>query len=187
MTILKTISLFLSIAFFLCNLPLSAQLQTARHSNTTTLMADGDIMTAGGMDSGNTSINTVEIFFTTAATWGWGTPMNVSRSSHTATLLSDGRILVAGGFSAGTPVNTAEIYNPITKIWTVSGNNMAVPRGGHTATLLSTGPNSGNILLCGGQSAASNTTITNTCDIFDTSATGVPYFSAAAPMTPPPG
>ncbi|MBU2530386.1 MAG: hypothetical protein KKD35_05045, partial [Elusimicrobia bacterium] len=170
MNISKTISLFFGITFFLCNFPLLA-LQTARHSHTTTLMADGDIMVTGGITvSPNTPSNTVEIYFTTAAAWGWGTPMNAARSSHTATLLSDGRVLVTGGFNAGAgPVNTAEVYNPILNTWTTIAVGMNSPRGGHTATLLTTGTYSGSVLVCGGQSAAINTSITSTCDIFDPS------------------
>ncbi|MEA3307594.1 MAG: kelch repeat-containing protein, partial [Elusimicrobiota bacterium] len=178
MNILKTISLFFGFAFFLCNLQLSA-VQTARHSQASVLMADGDFMVTGGITGyPNTSSSEVEIYFTTAAAWGSGTSMNAARSSHTATLLSNGKILVTGGFNSGNPVSTAETYNPLTKAWTATNNTMAVARGGHTATLLTTGTNSGNVLICGGQTGAA-TAITDTCDIFDTSAN---TFSAATPM-----
>jgi fibronectin type III domain protein/galactose oxidase-like protein/Kelch motif protein len=182
MNILKTISLFFGIAFFLCNIQLSAL--TARHSNTTTLMADGDIVVIGGVINSvtNTPTATVEIYFTTAAAWGDGASLANARSSHTATLLSDGRILVTGGFNIGVPINSSEIYNPITKLWAATGDNMAVARGGHTATLLTTGTNSGNVLICGGQSGPAETVITATCDMFDTSAN---TFSPVTSMNSP--
>ncbi|MEF3280767.1 MAG: fibronectin type III domain-containing protein [Elusimicrobiota bacterium] len=128
-----------------------------------------------------------------------GTPfltktLNTSRTNHTMTLLPDGRILVAGGYtsisfhyptnppspytnnfpknliSTGTPTNSAEIClssPPYTCSPIV--NTMLLQRAGHTATLLTVGPESGNVLICGGQSNAG--TVTNSCEIFITSTT----------------
>ena len=133
------------------------------------------MVTGGIMTLPNTPANTVEIYFTTAAAWGLGASMTVARSSHTATLLSDGRILVTGGFNAsGTPLSSAEVYNPLNKSWTTTIlPAMNSLRGGHTATLLMTG----DVLICGGQSAAGNTNITDSCEIFDTSANTFPAAS----------
>lgn len=126
----------------------------------------------------NTPSSTVEIYSMSEAKWIAGNPMNTARSSHTATLLSDGRILVAGGFNDGTPIDDAEVYDPITVSWTNLSGAMQTERGGHTATLLSTGPNSGNVLICGGQTADA-TSITATCEVFDTSGNS---FAAVTPM-----
>jgi len=144
-----------------------------RHSHSTTLLPDGNIFIAGGVSgAGNTPIvadNAQMYNMVTNNIDAWGSTLAQPRSSHTATLMSDGRILIAGGFNNGTPLNSIEVCNPIARTCAVpAGAPVLSPaRGGHTATLLSKGPNNGKVLLCGGQTAAANTNITETCDLFD--------------------
>jgi len=172
----KTIRMFSALLL----LPLAgahAQLITGRHGNTLTLMADGNFLVTGGVTGiGNAPTPTVEIYFTSAAAWGTAAPLTVPRSSHTATLMSDGRVLITGGFNAGAPLQSAEIYNPISGAWTVMNGGvgtdctgrMCIVRGGHTATLLNKdATRRGKVLICGGQTAPAQTSITNTCELFD--------------------
>ncbi|OGR68170.1 MAG: hypothetical protein A2081_02445 [Elusimicrobia bacterium GWC2_61_19] len=146
--------------------PGAGALATGRHGHTTTLLPDGNILVAGGTTgAANVSLNSVEIYFTSAAAFGAAPNMPASLSSHTATLMGNGMVLVAGGFTNGVPVNSAAIYNPLTKTWTPVTATLASTRGGHTATLLNKGASSGKVLICGGQTA-SETSITNTCEVF---------------------
>jgi len=73
--------------------------------------------------------------------------MGTARSDHTATLLPDGTVLLAGGLG----LSSAEKYDPGTGKFTPTAGSMSVARLGHTATLLTTGPNTGQVLITGGQ------------------------------------
>ncbi len=158
--------LFLSLLAPAFLTPGADALSTGRFDHTTTLLPDGNILIAGGRTNTGTATGDVEMYNMATNTYqDWGS-LITARSSHTATLMSDGRVLIAGGFNAsGTPLNTTYICNPATKACAASGA-MQSSRGGHTATLLSKGPKAGQVLLCGGQSGAVNTSITQTCEFF---------------------
>lgn len=149
----------LTAAFILAALPSFSQAADRRVAHTATLLPSGDVLIAGGVDHGGTTLSTSVVF---AASRGnllvnSPTPMTVARASHTATLLTNGCVLVAGGNAAATdaavpvPSASANIYNPATGAWsavtTGPGLNLTTPRFNHTATLL----NDGRVLLCGGQ------------------------------------
>jgi N-acetylneuraminic acid mutarotase len=76
----------------------------ARH--TATLLANGTVLLAGGVDSGG-PLNTAELYGTVRRT----AKLNTARYGHTATLLPNGKILVAGGFSKSTILNSTELYD----------------------------------------------------------------------------
>ncbi|HCC49074.1 MAG TPA: hypothetical protein DEQ38_13305 [Elusimicrobia bacterium] len=142
-----------------------------RHSHTSTLLPDGNILVTGGRTAVNTVDNSAQVYnMGTNAMETWNV-LDAARSSHTATLMSDGRVLIAGGFgAAGTPLSSIEICDPRNSACAAPafGNTtMITARGGHTATLLSRGPKAGQVLLCGGQSANSGYVITEACEIFN--------------------
>lgn len=111
-----------------------------RAGQTATVLNDGTVLIAGGVDSTGAASNSAEIFNPVAGTFtSVATPMHDKRAWHTATLLSDGTVLLAGGFKgsgtfaltgADTGVTgswtesrrgvlaTAEIYDPIAKTFT---------------------------------------------------------------------
>ncbi|HAF95159.1 MAG: hypothetical protein A2021_08750 [Elusimicrobia bacterium GWF2_52_66] len=164
-------------------------LSTGRHSHTTTLLPDGNFLVVGGVTgSGNVPTETAEIYITSKTAFESaaslpGVAATVRRSSHTATVFGDGQVLIAGGFNSGTPLDTAFLFDNRTNSWSAVGSNMLSARGGHTATLINKGPNSGSVLICGGQTTAAYPPVTtNTCEIFNVKAVAPPYFKAAASM-----
>lgn len=143
------------------------------HSASTTVLADGRILMAGGTDNAS-ALSVVQIYNPATNTWARGiSPMIESRYYHTATLLADGRILVTGGNkvltgngSVATPLKTAEIYNPATNVWTQVAS-MSIERVLHSATALP----DGRVLVAGGSGIGSTNSsansVTATVEIFD--------------------
>ncbi len=127
------------------------------HSSSTTQLADGRILVAGGSNNFG-SVDTAQIYDPAANIWSTRvSSMNESRYYHTATLLKSGKVLVAGGNKVlngvATASKTAEIYDPATNAWTLVAP-MAVVRTLPTATLLA----DGRVMLAGGtDTGAANT------------------------------
>jgi hypothetical protein len=120
-------------------------MSVARTGHNATLLADGKVVITGG----NTL--TAELFDPTT---GMFTPttgkMLTARSEDTATLLPNGKVLITGGLAANAALATAELYDPTTQTFSATTGGMTVARNFHTATLLTTGPNSGKVLVAGG-------------------------------------
>lgn len=122
-----------------------ADLQTARHSHTSTTLPDGTILVCGGTD-GNTTLDTCERYYPDRNVWEYTGKMNSPRAQHTATLLTNGRVLIAGGTNGTSELGTSEIYNYKTGLFDAELTNMGTTHINHTATLL---PN-GNVFIIGG-------------------------------------
>ena len=117
-----------------------ANMSAARAGQTATVLNNGTVLIAGGVDGTGAALNSAEIFDPVAVAFTpVATPMHDKRAWHTATLLADGTVLLTGGFKgrgtfaltgADTGVTgswtasrkavlaTAEIYDPIAKSFT---------------------------------------------------------------------
>jgi N-acetylneuraminic acid mutarotase len=132
----------------------TGSLNTARDSQTATLLPNGMVLVAGGENYGSnfTVISSAELYNPASGAWTPTGSLNTPRQNHTATLMPNGMVLVAGGAisSSGVTTNSAELYNPSNGTWTVTGSLHAA-RANHTATLL---PN-GLVLVAGGANGSS--------------------------------
>jgi hypothetical protein len=137
----------------------------ARKLHTATLLPDGKVLVAGGMDSDDDAswkaLASAELYDPRTGAWSATGSMLHPRAWHTATLLPNGLVLVAGGqcpglYEKGCPtlgdpsgaMADAELYDPKTGTWKTTGS-MTSPRFEHTATLLA----DGKVLVAGAELA----------------------------------
>ena len=155
----------------------AGSLVTARSVHTATLLPNGKVLVAGGLNTAANadSIAIAELYDPATNTWTPAGTMTTARYAHTATLLPTGKVLVVAGLAASGEVATAELYDPATNNWTTVGR-LTTPRYLHTTTLLA----NGKLLVAGGSGFATGSFATyRTVEIYDP-ATHVAV--AAAPM-----
>jgi N-acetylneuraminic acid mutarotase len=118
---------------------------TARDNHTATLLSNGNVLVAGGLNSGG-ALASSELYNPTTNSWSSAGNLSSARYSHTSILLPNGNVLVAGGLGISTLLVSAELYCPTNNTWTATGS-LSTARMLHTATLL---PN-GSVLVSGGE------------------------------------
>lgn len=129
-----------------------------RLTHTATLLPNGQVLVAGGIDRSLTPLSTAELYDPINAIWTNTGPLNIPRYRHRALLLHNGQVLVVGGITNSISLRattTAELYDPTTGTWSLTGS-MGTARSFHTATLM---PN-GWVLVAGGINL-SNTEVYN--------------------------
>ena len=89
----------------------TGSLNTARGYHTATLLNNGKVLIAGGVDSTNSVSASAELYDPAAGTFSTTGSLNAAREYHTATLLNNGKVLIAGGFN-GSVLASAELYDP---------------------------------------------------------------------------
>jgi hypothetical protein len=127
----------------------TGSMETPRVYNTATLLANGEVLIAGG-SNGVDVVSSAELFNPQTGSFTPTGSMNTGRSIHTATLLQNGKVLITGGSDDTGPLATAELYDPSNGTFTPTGS-METARQGGTATLL----NSGKVLVTGGLNLSS--------------------------------
>jgi hypothetical protein len=117
-------------------------------NHSATLLADGDVLVAGGDSYNFATLPNAETYNPATGTFSPTGSMATARSTHTATLLANGNVLVSGGMGQSNSIalGGAEIYDPAARAFSPTGS-MASPRGQPTATLLAYG----DVLVTGGQ------------------------------------
>ena len=124
----------------------TGSMNTGRTDHTATLLPNGQVLVAGGLDASSTPLASAELYNPATGTWTATGSMVEARQGHTATLLPNGEVLVVGGHTPlADCVSTAELYNPSTGRWATTGS-MTEGRCSHTATLLT----NGQVLVAGG-------------------------------------
>jgi len=75
----------------------TGSLNIGRYLHTMTLLPNGEVLVAGGVDDTFTPSVSAELYDPATGTWTATGSMRTRRASHTATLLTNGQVLVAGG------------------------------------------------------------------------------------------
>src|SRR5450755_1284917 len=125
----------------------TGSLATAHDSHTATLLPNGKVLVAGGVNGpgDQTATAIAELYDPASGTWTATGSLVTARYVHAATLLPNGKVLVTGGYNDSGRLASAELYDPASGTWTATGS-LATGRRFHTATLL---PN-GKVLVAGG-------------------------------------
>jgi N-acetylneuraminic acid mutarotase len=135
----------------------TGSLNLARDGHTATLLPNGTVLVAGGINYYSDLLATCELYNPAAGAWTTTGSLATWRIGPTATLLPNGTVLAAAGANVATSggsngdLASAELYNPATGTWTTTGS-LATARAYHTATLL---PN-GTVLIAGGHDTNGN-------------------------------
>jgi Galactose oxidase, central domain len=148
-----------------------------RFSQTATLLPNGKVLIAGGMERNGKWDASAELYDPRSGSFVATGSMSVSRACHTATLLPEGKVLIAGGSDgSGANLSTAELYDPATAKFHSTGN-LTGPRCDAAAVLLK----NGKVLLIGGDGAHEDEQVA-TAELYDP-ATG--RFTATGSMNVP--
>ncbi len=140
-----------------------------RRFHTATLLADGKVLVAGGLNTDNCpdASDFAELYDPASRSFAPTSSMKEPRYSQTSTLLQNGKVLITGGNSfnfecsdldTSPQLTSAELYDPSSGSFTSTGS-MSEARSGHTATLLP----SGKVLIVGGDASGGSAT----ADVYD--------------------
>ncbi len=155
----------------------TGKLNVRRFSQAATLLPNGKVLVAGGMEANGKYDASAELYDARSGSFTTIASMTTARSCHTATLLPNGKVLIAGGSDgSGEHLASAELYDPATGTFHATGS-LTGPRCGAVAVLLKTG----KVLVIGGDGAHEDERVA-TAELYDP-ATG--RFAATGSMHVP--
>jgi hypothetical protein len=152
----------------------TGSMHVPRAVHTATLLPDGRVLVAGGMQKNGVFEASAELYDPASGRFETLPNLASRRVGQSATLLSNGEVLIAGGSAGrrfeggrriGEVVATAELFDPVTRRFRSAGS-MSAPRAHHAAVRLA----DGRVLLAGGYDDGSNAL--GSAEIYDT-ASGV--------------
>lgn len=127
-------------------------MSSARHLHSASLLSDGTVLVAGGLDNTGKALATADVFDPTTQTFTVTKgPMGSARYVHTATVLTDKTVLLVGGNDGANSLATAEVYDPAAGTFSPTGT-LGTARQSHTATILS----NGTVVVAGGANSSSS-------------------------------
>lgn len=129
-------------------------MNTSRSAPTATLLDNGKILIAGGVDQNGAPLASTELYDPTTNSFAAPShtaTMNTARVGAAAILLASGNVLIAGGGGEGVLLASTELYDPTTNSFAPPNATATMNTARATATLLSTG----KVLIAGGASDAS--------------------------------
>ena len=136
---------------------------TRRSLDTTTTLADGRMLVAGGVDARRVATAAVKVLNPDTGETTPEPSMLTPRALHAAVLLSDGRVMVSGGQARGRKVlASVEIFEPESGTW-MPATPMNIPREAHAATLLP----SGKVMVTGGYNGSDGGSGLASVEIYD--------------------
>ena len=136
-------------------------------SGSATLLANGEVLLAGGNDFTTPLVAAAELYNPSTRQWTMTGSLPTARDFQATVLLPNGQVLVAGGedstFSA---LADAELYNPATGTWQPTAS-MHQARYGAVAGLLG----DGTVLVAGGRDISNDTnnTVLKSAEIYNPS------------------
>jgi len=134
----------------------------ARFAHTATLLQNGRVLIAGGMERNGVWLNSAELWDPDTERFIASGKMLARRAGATATLLPNGQVLIAGGSDGSAPnLASAELFDPRNGQFTRAGD-MLGPRSHAAAILL----RSGKVLIAGGNASGDNEQLA-TAEIYD--------------------
>src|SRR5204863_8652717 len=113
-------------------------LTAARDGHAATLLPNGKVLVAGGVNVPTngivTTLSSRELYDPATETWTATNSLNTARGGQTATLLPCGQVIVTGGSNGGRRLSSTEVYYYADAMWTNTGA-MNTPRTDHTGNL----------------------------------------------------